>query len=87
MLQMKKVAAIKKPKPKSNPEPKVDESHPLKLTSLLYLWQALDQEQYEDCPEIVSIAFEFGAHPNEIESVVSDYVKRDRSDFWNLGEI
>lgn len=40
--------------------------NPLKLTALLYLKEALLSEKYEDCPEIVTMAREFGAQNFEI---------------------
>ena len=46
--------------------------HPLKLTALLYLKEALVREQYEKCPEIVTLAQEFGAAPYEIQDLLED---------------
>lgn len=46
--------------------------HPLRLTALLTLSQALREERYEDCSEIVAIALEFGAGENEIDSLLED---------------
>lgn len=46
--------------------------HPLKLTALLYLKEALRKEQYEKCAEIVALAQEFGAAPFEIQDLLED---------------
>ena len=46
--------------------------HPLKLTALLYLKEALVREQYEKCPDIVALAQEFGAAPFEIQDLLED---------------
>ena len=46
--------------------------HPLKLTALLYLKEALVREQYEKCPEIVALAQEFGAAPFEVQDLLED---------------
>ena len=46
--------------------------HPVKLTALLALKQALLWEQYEDCPEIIAIAKEFGARDEEIYYLLED---------------
>ena len=47
-------------------------SHPLKLTALLYLKEALVREQYEKCAEIVAIAKEFGAAGFEVRDLLED---------------
>lgn len=46
--------------------------HPLRLTALLDLSQALREERYEDCAEIIAIAREFGAGENEVRSLLED---------------
>ncbi len=46
--------------------------HPVKLTALLYLKEALLKERYEDCAEIVSVAKEFGAVDQEISHLLED---------------
>ncbi len=46
--------------------------HPLKLTALLYLKEALLAEQYEDCREIVATALEFGALALEVQYLLED---------------
>ena len=46
--------------------------HPLKLTALLYLREALLQEAFEDYPLFIQIAYEFGARDSEIESLLED---------------
>ena len=46
--------------------------HPLKLTALLYLKEALLAEKYEDCREMVATALEFGALPLEVQYLLED---------------
>ena len=46
--------------------------HPLKLTALLYLKEALIRERYEKCAEIVALAQEFGAAPFEVQDLLED---------------
>ena len=47
-------------------------AHPVKLTALLYLKEALFREQYEKCSEIVTLAKEFGAADFEIRDLLED---------------
>lgn len=46
--------------------------HPVKLTALLYLREALRDQQYEICAEVISMAKEFGATPAEIQRLLED---------------
>ena len=46
--------------------------HPVKLTALLYLKEALIREQYEKCAEIVALAKEFGAQAFEVQDLLED---------------
>ena len=46
--------------------------HPVKLTALLYLKEALLKQKYELCPEIISVAREFGAANFEIQDLLED---------------
>lgn len=46
--------------------------HPVKLTALLYLRDALRRERYETCPEYIAVAREFGAVEREIEELLED---------------
>lgn len=46
--------------------------HPIKLTALLYLKEALLKQQYELCPELISVAKEFGAASFEIQDLLED---------------
>ena len=46
--------------------------HPVKLTALLYLKEALSREKYEKCAEIIAVAREFGAQPFEIQDLLED---------------
>ena len=50
--------------------------NPIKLTALLYLKEALLKQQYELCPEIVSVAREFGAAEFEIQDLLEDQRRR-----------
>ncbi len=45
---------------------------PLKQTALLYLKEALLDENYELCEELVGAAYEFGADSFEIQSILED---------------
>ena len=45
---------------------------PVRLTALLYLQDALQNERYEECAEIIAIALEFGARPVEIRYLLED---------------
>lgn len=47
------------------------EDHPVKLTALLYLREALHEECYEEMPEFVAIAKEFGADDGEIREALT----------------
>ncbi len=47
-------------------------SHPLKVTALWYLKEALVREQYEKCSEIVALAKEFGAAEYEVGDLLED---------------
>ena len=46
--------------------------HPVKLTALLYLKEALLKERYEECAELISTALEFGAVRYEITALLED---------------
>jgi hypothetical protein len=46
--------------------------NPVKLTSLLYLKEALLAERYEECREFIEIAREFGAQAFEIQNILED---------------
>lgn len=47
--------------------------HPVKLTALLYLKEAVIAEQYESCAGFIRIAREFGANAQEIQSILEDF--------------
>ena len=58
-----------------NPEPSRRAKavkHPVKLTALLYLKEALLRERYENCAEIIAVAKEFGAAIYEIQDLLED---------------
>lgn len=46
--------------------------NPVKLTALLYLKEALLEERYETCAEVIAIAREFGAEGFEIQALLED---------------
>lgn len=46
--------------------------HPVKLSALWALKDALLQEKYEECREIIAIAKEFGAQDSEIYYLLED---------------
>jgi hypothetical protein len=46
--------------------------HPVKLTALLYLKEALLKEKYEICEGLIAIAREFGAAKFEIDDLLED---------------
>lgn len=54
------------------PRPSRALKHPVRLTALVYLSEALRSERYEQCAEIVQVAREFGASTNEIQSLLED---------------
>ena len=50
--------------------------HPVKLTALAYLKEALLNEVYEECPLAIRIAKEFGAEDFEIQDLLEDPRRR-----------
>ena len=46
--------------------------HPVKLTALWYLKEALIREQYEKCEDYIAVAKEFGAQPFEVQDLLED---------------
>ena len=46
--------------------------HPVKLTALLYLKEALKKERYESCQGFIEVAREFGAQHYEIQDLLED---------------
>lgn len=46
--------------------------HPVKLTALTYLREALLEERFEECALAIRIAKEFGAQDFEIQNLVED---------------
>ena len=46
--------------------------HPLVLTALLYLREALLTEKYEECASIISIVKEFGGSDFEVQYLLED---------------
>ena len=50
----------------------VRKGHPVRLTSLLFLKEALLEENYEMCADLIAIAKEFGAKDFEIQNLLED---------------
>ncbi len=48
------------------------ERHPVKLTALLYLKEALLKERYEVCTQTIAVAKEFGAADFEVQDLLED---------------
>ena len=46
----------------------------LKVTTLLYLKEALEQERYENCAELIQTAKKFGANTSDISQVITGYI-------------
>ena len=46
--------------------------HPVGLTALVYLKEALLRERYENCAEIIALAKEFGAENYQIRNLLED---------------
>jgi len=53
--------------------------HPVKVTALEYLKEALQKEHYEVCWDMVTIAQEFGASNAEIWWVINRYARYSAS--------
>lgn len=54
------------------PDKGVSQRHPVKVTALVYLKEALQNQRYEDCADFIQIAREFGAKPAEIAHLLED---------------
>lgn len=50
--------------------------HPVKLTALLYLKEALARENYEICADLIRTAREFGAAAFEVQDLLEDQRRR-----------
>jgi hypothetical protein len=51
----------------------------LKLTALLYLSEALENQEFESCAMLVSAAKELGVEQGEIDAAIALYLKGGRS--------
>ena len=47
----------------------------LKLTALVYFEEALNQEDYENCTELINIARGFGALQSDIKSIIATFIR------------
>ena len=45
----------------------------LKATALIYLRDALDKQEYEQCPDLIQQALYFGALKSEIQQTIAEY--------------
>ena len=48
----------------------------LKITSLLYLKEALQKEQYEDCAGLIEKAKEFGARTDDVNQIIGSHIRQ-----------
>lgn len=51
---------------------RIKERHPVCLSALWALREAIHRERYEDCPDIIAVAKEFGAGDQEIHYLLED---------------
>ncbi len=49
----------------------------LKVTALLYLKEALVNQKYESCQELIDTARNLGVGPGDISAVIADYLNAD----------
>ena len=47
--------------------------HPVQLTALLYLRDILRDQRFEEAPELLALAREFGAPEHDVEKVLRRY--------------
>ncbi len=50
----------------------------LQVTALLYLKEALVNQQFESCPEIIDSAKKFGVSQEDVSAVIKDYLNPAR---------
>lgn len=62
---------------KNNNPPKVQDEL-LKVTALLYLKEALVNQEYEQCPVLIKTAQRFGAGKQDIRKVIDEYTGRGK---------
>ena len=48
--------------------------HPVKVTALHYVTEMMWTEQYEELPDVLAIALEFGATEQEINDVITRHI-------------
>ena len=56
-----------------NPQP-ISADPILRLTALLYLKEALINQKYEVCPELIDTAKNLGADQGDISAVIAEYL-------------
>jgi hypothetical protein len=49
----------------------------LKVTALLYLKEALANQEYETCPDLINTAKELGVDPGEISTLIKGHLEAD----------
>lgn len=60
---------------KQNKQEPVGYDSVLKATSLIYLEEALNKEEYERCAELIKRAKDFGATGTEVRSILTGYIR------------
>lgn len=50
----------------------------LKLTALVYFQEALYEQEYESCAELLEAARKFGAQQDEIDEVITAYLRGEK---------
>lgn len=51
----------------------------LKATALLYLEEALNGENYEDAPDLIRQAYNYGAKREEVRDVIGRFIRKRRT--------
>ena len=46
--------------------------NPIKTSALFTLREVLLKEKYEECAEVIAIAYEFGANEMEVQNILED---------------
>ncbi len=65
----------------------VNSNRALKATALLYLKEALGQERYEECAELIESAKELGAAQSDIDKVIGRYLNKSKTEGENEANI
>ncbi|OGX06290.1 MAG: hypothetical protein A2Z88_00580 [Omnitrophica WOR_2 bacterium GWA2_47_8] len=54
----------------------INNSDTLKVTALLYFKEALAQERYEECAELIQAAKNFGVEQDEVKGIINEHVAK-----------